>query len=343
MKKSTFGVAAIFVAYCTSLNAQKAFERLEIFPAGKQEAGATRLLGFKEVNTATIIVSAPYATVWPAVKSAARQFDKLGTRPLIAIDEQSGRVQNGKISSDALIGRGGGFNGAWADEFVTEATQLSASTTRLAVTRKLVHKGGLANTNQWAAGTSNGKIERWLISEVLRQIDGGTATEPANSTRKDPDSPAKADTITYVYQEDGKSHLDLNSDGTFLLLQEGKKYQGRYMIAGAELTITLGTQVLKARLAGNSMFDTSGKEWVRKIGDVTAIPTAIAPGNADVEPGFSNSDVVTLVEAKLPDSVILVKIKASSCRFDKSTGGLVKLKQANVSDAVIQEMINCKP
>jgi cobalamin biosynthesis Co2+ chelatase CbiK len=50
-----------------------------------------------------------------------------------------------------------------------------------------------------------------------------------------------------------------------------------------------------------------------------------------------------MVEAKLPDSVIIAKIRNSKSKFDTSTDGLIKLKQAGVSDAVIQVMAETVP
>jgi len=45
-----------------------------------------------------------------------------------------------------------------------------------------------------------------------------------------------------------------------------------------------------------------------------------------------------MVAAKLPDTVILAKIRSSQCKFDTSTDGLIRLKQDGVSDGVIQAM-----
>jgi hypothetical protein len=45
-----------------------------------------------------------------------------------------------------------------------------------------------------------------------------------------------------------------------------------------------------------------------------------------------------MVQAKLGDAVIVAKIKSSPCKFDTSTDALIKLKQAGVSDAVLQAM-----
>jgi hypothetical protein len=51
-----------------------------------------------------------------------------------------------------------------------------------------------------------------------------------------------------------------------------------------------------------------------------------------------NSDVVKMVKAKLGDEIVISTIKSSACNFDTSVDGMVKLKQAGVSDPVIQAM-----
>ena len=53
---------------------------------------------------------------------------------------------------------------------------------------------------------------------------------------------------------------------------------------------------------------------------------------------LTNDDVIKMVQAKLPEGVIVAKIKSSPCRFDTSTDALIKLKQAGISDAVMQAM-----
>jgi hypothetical protein len=335
MKGLTLPVLAILVAWCSALNGQKAkpFERVETFPAGEQDSGLGSLIP-KNVNTVTVDVSAPYAAVWPAVKAVAKRFDKVGNRPVVAIDEQSGRVQNGRITSDALIGSGGGLSASWADEFVTEATKLTATSTRLSVTRKLVQKGGLGSTSShWETRNSNGKLERWLITEVLKEL----------SAPHTPEITRDAAATTYVAKDDNTIYIDLNSDGSFFLDQLGKQYQGHYTITGEDLMLTFGNTAPRkgGRLVGDSLFMPNGKECVRTKGPKLAVSVSEAGKNGG-DTSFTNADIIKLVEAKLPDSAIISKIKFSACNFDVSTDGLIKLKQANVSDAVVQAVVDCK-
>lgn len=53
---------------------------------------------------------------------------------------------------------------------------------------------------------------------------------------------------------------------------------------------------------------------------------------------LTNSDVVKMAKAKLGDGIIIDTIKTSACNFDTGVDGMVKLKTAGVSDAVIQAM-----
>lgn len=335
MNRIKLAILGILVAFCSALGGPKPFERVETFPAGEQQSAGKSIIGGRE-NTVAVILSAPYSAVWPAVKSVAQKFDKVGNRPIVGIDEHSGRVQNGRISSDALIGRGEGLGGAWADEFVMEATQATSATTRLSVTRKLVHKGGLGGTGTgWEARSSNGRIERWLITEVMKELETPATPRPSEITRS-------ADATTYIYKGNDKAYIDLNGDGSFLMCLPGKQYRGQYTIAGEELTLTIGTKAIKRRLVGNSMFDTAGQEWVKAGGGSIAPAATQEPGKSSGDTSFTNTDIVALIKARLPDSVIISKIKSSSCNFDTSTIGLVKLKDAGAGDSVIQAVMDCK-
>ncbi len=69
--------------------------------------------------------------------------------------------------------------------------------------------------------------------------------------------------------------------------------------------------------------------------DLPAAPEKSGEASSDA---LTNSDVIKMARAKLGDGIILSKIKASVCNFDTSVDALVKLKDAGVSDPVIQAM-----
>lgn len=53
---------------------------------------------------------------------------------------------------------------------------------------------------------------------------------------------------------------------------------------------------------------------------------------------FSNTDVLSLLKARVSDRIIIAKIKTSPCHFDTSTDALIALNKAGASDAVVLAM-----
>jgi hypothetical protein len=72
-------------------------------------------------------------------------------------------------------------------------------------------------------------------------------------------------------------------------------------------------------------FDDSGDQSAQSTGEV-----------------LTNNDVLKMVKAKLGDGIVISTVKSSVCDFDTSVSGMVKLKQAGVSDVVIQAMRDAK-
>lgn len=54
---------------------------------------------------------------------------------------------------------------------------------------------------------------------------------------------------------------------------------------------------------------------------------------------LTNDTIISLTQANLGDSLIISKIKTSRCKFDLSTDNLLNLKNAGVSNAVLETMI----
>ncbi len=80
------------------------------------------------------------------------------------------------------------------------------------------------------------------------------------------------------------------------------------------------------------------------IGEVLAFQEVVErqppqPPTPPEQPGvLTNSDIFKLAKVKLRDDIVISKIKSSPCSFDTSVDALVKLKEAGVSDPVIQAM-----
>jgi len=80
--------------------------------------------------------------------------------------------------------------------------------------------------------------------------------------------------------------------------------------------------------------------WIKQQAESN--DASAAPGRTSASESLNNDDVLRLVGAKLPDAVIVSKIKTSRCDFDTSTNAVIQLKTAGVGDSVIQEMIECR-
>lgn len=164
------------------------FLRQEKFPTGDQVnfwIGGD-LGGIKDTNTEEFVFNAPYKRVWSACKVVADRFDKVGKRPVINVNEKTGRIQIGKIQEDEMIGVG---TGAWLDEFMLEATEVPDSKTKVSITRKVVKLESFERKDykrrvktyekKWRTQLSNGRIERW----VLTQIEDELASAPKSKNK----------------------------------------------------------------------------------------------------------------------------------------------------------------
>ena len=81
------------------------------------------------------------------------------------------------------------------------------------------------------------------------------------------------------------------------------------------------------------------------IGQVLSIYNAATDAQQQAQAGgggsgnMTNADVIKLVKAGMPESLIVAKIKSSACDFDTSTDALIKLKGAGVGDKVMEAMV----
>lgn len=71
--------------------------------------------------------------------------------------------------------------------------------------------------------------------------------------------------------------------------------------------------------------------------------TPLEPVDSGLTSCSANDEIIKLVQVKMPDSVVLAKIKSASCDFDTNTDALVKLKRAGASDAVLQAIMDVPP
>ncbi len=250
MKKAGLIVSMLVLCFFISEAKDKHFKRVETFPTGNQTKWllGSLLSGIKDYNIVQYTFEAQYEIVWPVMKRVSQTFSKVGGRPVVAIDESTGRIQNGMINQNGMIGMG---SGAWMDEFLMEAKKLDTKTT-VVIARKIVQRG-YTGSREWKTHCSNSKIENYLLTQIEDELKNYSASQT---------TPTEIQGTTDEHQS------------------------------------------------------------------VPCIPSEI----------IGNAEILSMVEAKFTDMVIISKIKNSQCKFDTSISELIKLKKSGVSDAVVQVM-----
>lgn len=158
----------------------------------------------------------------------------------------------------------------------------------------------------------------------------------------------------YLSEKNSANYLELKPDGTFLLNQNGAEATGEYKASGDVLMLKMaGGKERTIALYGDAIVDDEGEKWIKE-GATSSTPTqSVAPGNtqqATVNNAsgsanntstevLTNDDILEMVKAGIAEKTIITTIKQSKCRFDTGSKTLIKLKQAGISDAVIQAMV----
>ena len=151
------------------------FTRVDEFPEGVQKDYMTSafLSSLELSNSVETAYDAPYEKVWAAAKRVAERLDKIGSRPIIGVDEKNGRIQNGNIGTASRLGVG---TGAWRDQFLTEVTTISANQTKVTVQRKVVatilKRRASGSHREWRSQKSNGQIESWVLTQIENELQG---------------------------------------------------------------------------------------------------------------------------------------------------------------------------
>jgi len=83
--------------------------------------------------------------------------------------------------------------------------------------------------------------------------------------------------------------------------------------------------------------------WVWLLLITAFLLLALLPATGATEQPLTNEDIIALSKAGLSDSAIIVTIGRSRPQFELSASALVKLKQAGVSNAVIEAMLGARP
>jgi len=182
MKNVILGVVLIISA-CPLIFSQenqkqnKHFERVTAYPDGKQTSLGGTIIGPittpNGVKTERYLFAKSYDEVWDATKQATQEFSKIGKRPL-KTDEEMRRISNSNIEKarnekDTLL------QTSWIDEVMTEVTYIDKTHTRVTVSRKVLEiKTDSNGKRYWATVMSNGKIERWILTQIEDEINNGS-------------------------------------------------------------------------------------------------------------------------------------------------------------------------
>jgi len=73
-----------------------------------------------------------------------------------------------------------------------------------------------------------------------------------------------------------------------------------------------------------------------------ALATSENSAKAQENSSLKNADIITMTQKKIPNSLIIQKIKTSNCKFDTSTDAIVALTSAGVNEDVISLMMEKK-
>ena len=287
-----------------------------------------------DIKVVSYLSDAPYERVWPAIKRATRKFALESRRPIIGVDDENGVVQNGQITQDRTIGAS---VGSTQDQFFSKAIRAGAKV-KIEVTRKVVV---MDMTGKIKMQNSNGNYENYLLTLIDNEIAKG-GIEDDSEIKADKTDYSKTAPGKYVNKDNATQYIELKSDKSFFLKENGS-HSGKYEVNGNVLTIVLGNgQSARANFKGNTVIDELGKVWVKQNSEpatnTSSSQTSASTSSSSTEI-LTNVDVIRMVKAGLPDSVIIAKIKSSKCKFDTSTDGLVKLKQAGLSNPVLQAVV----
>jgi Flp pilus assembly protein TadD len=83
---------------------------------------------------------------------------------------------------------------------------------------------------------------------------------------------------------------------------------------------------------------------ISQVLSIDAPPAGSDPGNSQsAQPqALTNADIIKMVQAHLPESVVIAKIKSSTSQFDTSPDALIKLNQAGASPSELQAIVDAR-
>lgn len=136
----------------------------------------------------------------------------------------------------------------------------------------------------------------------------------------------------YVRKDKTSDSVELKPDGTYLFQVNGAKgSEGNYNVQTESITFHWPSgKAEAAQVNANSIiFSNSTGNVYEKQSE---------PQKAMAATQLTIDQIIKMVEAKLPDDIIITTIQKTNSKFDLTPEALIKLKTAGVSDAVIRAM-----
>jgi hypothetical protein len=142
----------------------------------------------------------------------------------------------------------------------------------------------------------------------------------------------------YADKKDRNTFADFGSDGTVTLHANGGVFSGPYQVTGQVVTIGLlhdtanpqrGIKAGNLRIANGELIDDSGGTvYDKQLGSQSSTGTLLT---AD--------QIIQMIQAKLPDDIIIKAIQKAGSNYSFSPEDLIKLKTAGASDAVMRALL----
>jgi len=154
----------------------------------------------------------------------------------------------------------------------------------------------------------------------------------------------------YVRQGRSSDFLNLNPDGMFSLREGGKSFDGTYAIQADTITLKFPKGQARGYMTGSTILDTDFIAWEKEVEQQEATAAlqqkpsqaVQSPPSKPESPATSkmtNDEVIQLVAAGLSEQVVTTSIRQAPAKnFDLTPTGLIALKKAGVTDAVIVVM-----
>ena len=134
----------------------------------------------------------------------------------------------------------------------------------------------------------------------------------------------------YVAMQDSANQLQLNADGSFWLIEKGKKLDGSFTVAGNQLTLKVGQRVSTNTIQGDRILHKDGQTWVRQAAMAEPPPPPPPPSDAPVTKTIEQGQTMEQVIAALGQPVKIVKLGSKQIYFYKDLK--VTFTDSKVSD-----------